>query len=160
MDIASNGDSLQQNLKNRTHMTQIKAKYFFKKSIKICVICGLISFLFFTLTDSSFSQSEPPPQITVTPKKVDLGLMKKNEVKLYKIIVGNKGKGDLYITNIPAPNETGISLAKNSIKPGKKIELTFFYKGIDAGKIKDYVSIKSNDPKTPSVKIILNGEVK
>ena len=87
--------------------------------------------------------------------------MKKDEVKLYKVIVGNKGKGDLYITNIPAPNEkTGISLSKNAIKPGRKIELTFFYRGIDIGIIKDYVSIESNDPKTPSVKIILKGEVR
>jgi len=129
-------------------------------SVKICVICGLISFLFFTLIDSSFSQSEPPPRITVTPKQVNLGVMKKDEVKLYKVIVGNKGKGNLYIANIPAPNEkTGISLSKNAIKPGKKVELTFFYRGIDTGKIKDFVSIESNDPKNPSVKIILKGEV-
>lgn len=112
-------------------------------------------------TDKSFSQSEPPPRISVTPKQVDLGIVKKNEVRLYKVIVGNKGKGNLYITNISAPNEkTGISLSKNAIKPGKKVELTLFYRGIDKGKIKDYVSIESNDPKTPSVKIILKGDVR
>src|SRR3989338_1556134 len=117
-------------------------------SVKICVICGLISFLFFTLIDSSFSQSEPPPRITVTPKQVNLGVMKKDEVKLYKVIIGNIEKGDLYITNISAPNEkTGISRSKNTIKPGKKIELTFFYRAINIEKIKVHVFITSNDPK-------------
>ncbi len=121
--------------------------------------CSLLIALI--LSGSSFSQSEPPPRITVAPKQVDLGIVKKNEVKLYKVIVGNKGKGDLYIANIPAPNEkTGIPLNKNAIKPGKKIELTFFYRATNIGKINDHVSIESNDPKTPSVKIILKGVVK
>ncbi len=121
---------------------------------------SIVFFLFASGELASFA-ADPQPKITVAPKQVNLGVMKKDEVKLYKVIVGNKGKGDLYITNIPAPNEkTGISLSKNAIKPDKKVELTFFYRGIDTGKIKDYVFIESNDPKTPSVKIILNGEVK
>ncbi len=111
--------------------------------------------------ENSFSRSEPPPRIIVAPKQVNLGIMKKNEVKLYKVIVRNAGKGYLYIANIPAPNEnTGIPLNRNAIKPGKKIELTFFYRAVDTGKIKDHVSIESNDPKTPVVKIILKGEVR
>lgn len=120
-----------------------------------------IAFFLFASGELASFAADPQPKITVAPKQVNLGVMKKNEVKLYKVIIGNKGKGDLYITNIPAPNEkTGISLSKNAIKPGKKIELTFFYRAINIGKINDHVFITSNDPKTPSVKIILKGEVR
>lgn len=182
MDITSNGNLLRGNHKNRTQMTQIKQKCHSEQSEESCFLdssgfalrmtaklssvksvfhFALILIFMFILEGSSFSQSEPPPRITVTPKQVNLGVMKKDEVKLYKIIVGNKGKGNLYITNIPSPNEkTGVPLNKNAIKPGKKVELTFFYRGIDTGIIKDYVSIESNDPKNPYVKIILKGEVK
>jgi hypothetical protein len=171
MDIALSGD-LQHNPKNRTQMTQIKRIFtdFKNKSFNPRQSVSSVSSVFrfvlipifiLALAGSSFSQSEPPPRIIVTPTQVNLGIMKKNEVKLYKVIVRNAGKGDLYITNIPAPNEkTGVPLSKNAIKPGKKIELTFFYKAVDKGKIKDFVSIESNDPKTPSVKIILKGEVR
>ncbi len=124
------------------------------------IYCLILITVFILSIQISYA-SEPQPKITITPKKVNLGIMKKNETKFYKVVVENTGKGDLYITNIPAPNEkTGISLSKNAIKPGKKVELTFFYRGIDTGKIKDFVSIESNDPKTPSIKIILKGEVR
>ena len=150
MDIISSGNLPQDNRNNNAMGNRTRR-------IFLIAHCSLL----IALTLASISQSEPPPRITVTPKQVNLGVMKKDEVKLYKVIIGNKGKGNLYITNIPSPNEkTGIPLNKNAIKPGKKIELTFFYKGIDIGIIKDYVSIESNDPKIPSVKIILKGEVR
>lgn len=120
-----------------------------------------IAFFLFASGELASFAADPQPKITVAPKQVDIGIVKKDEVKLYKVIIGNKGKGDLYITNIPAPNEnTGISLSKNAIKPGKKIELTFFYRATNIGKINEHVFINSNDPKTPSVKIILKGEVR
>src|SRR3990172_10231157 len=150
MDIISSGNLPQDNRNNNAMGNRTRR-------IFLIAHCSLL----IALTLASISQSEPPPRITVTPKQVNLGVMKKDEVKLYKVIVGNKGKGNLYITNIPAPNEkTGISLSKNAIKPGKKIELTFFYRAINIGKINEHVFINSNDPKTPSVKIILKGEVR
>lgn len=157
MDITSSGDLLQKNknlkLPQRHRGTE--------KKIKTFLHLYFIAFFLFTFGELATYAADSPPKITVTPMQVNLGVMKKDEVKLYKVTVGNRGKGNLYITNIPAPNEkTGIPLAKNAIKPGKKIELTLFYKGIDTGKIKDYVFIESNDPKTPSVKIILKGEVR
>lgn len=127
------------------------------------IFLHFISIVFFLLASGELASfaADAQPKITVTPKQVNLGVMKKDEVKLYKVIIGNKGKGDLYVTNIPAPNEkTGISLSKNAIKPGKKIELTFFYRATNIGKINDHVFIISNDPKTSSVKIILRGEVR
>jgi hypothetical protein len=121
----------------------------------------LIAFSLFALGGQVSYAADHPPKITVAPSHVNLGIMKKDEVKLYKVVVGNKGKGNLYITNIAAPNEkTGIPLSKNAIKPGKKVELTFFYRGIGKGKIKDNITIESNDPKNPSVKIMLKGEVR
>jgi hypothetical protein len=121
----------------------------------------LILFFIFTFTSRSSFSDAPAPKINIAPQEVDLKIMKKNEVKYYKIIVGNTGKGDLYIYNVHAPNEkTGLPLNKNAIKPGKKIELTFFYKATINGKIKDYVYINSNDSGNPSIKILLKGEVK
>ncbi|MEK6545926.1 MAG: DUF1573 domain-containing protein [Nitrospinota bacterium] len=99
------------------------------------------------------------PRITIIPKEINLGFMKKGEAKLYKVIIGNSGDGDLFISNINAPNEeSGIPLNKKAIKPGKKVEITFFYKTTASGKFKDHVLIKSNDPEEPSVKIFLVGE--
>lgn len=111
-----------------------------------------------TLDPATLKIELPSPVISVSPEKVHLGTFKVGETALFKVIVENKGDGDLYIRNADAPNETGVRLSDLPIRKGKKIELTLFYKPDKVGKIKDFVIISSNDPKNAEVKIHLTGK--
>lgn len=111
-----------------------------------------------TLDPATLKIELPKPAISVSPEKIHLGTFKVGETALFKVIVENKGDGDLYLLNSDAPNEAGVLLSERAIKKGKKIELTLFYKPEKAGKINDFVSIRSNDPKNPELKIHLTGK--
>ncbi len=111
-----------------------------------------------TLDPATLKISLPDPVISVTPDKVRLGTFKVGETALYKVIVENKGDGDLFLTGEDAPNEEGVRLSARPIKKGKKIELTLFYKPEKSGKINEFAVIRSNDPKTPEFKIHLTGK--
>ncbi|MBI5636842.1 MAG: DUF1573 domain-containing protein [Nitrospinae bacterium] len=111
-----------------------------------------------TLDPSKLIINLPDPVISVTPDKVHLGTFKMGGTALFKVIVENKGDGDLYLRGGAAPNEAGVRLNEKAIKKGKKIELTLFYKPEKSGKIDDFVVIRSNDPKNPELKIHLTGK--
>lgn len=111
-----------------------------------------------TLDPSTLKINLPDPVISVTPDKVHLGTFKVGETALFKVIVENKGEGDLYLSGNNSPNEAGVRLSEKAIKKGKRIELTLFYKPEKAGKINDFVTIRSNDPKHPELKIRLTGK--
>ncbi|MFQ5430951.1 MAG: DUF1573 domain-containing protein [Nitrospinota bacterium] len=99
------------------------------------------------------------PSITVEPTNINLGNIKLGDKALYNIVIGNSGDGDLFIKNIGAQNEAGISLKKKPIKKGKRIELTAFYEAKSKGKIGDYIKISSNDPNRPLVKVRITGNI-
>ncbi len=111
-----------------------------------------------TIDPSKLKINLPDPVIRVTPKKVRLGTFKVGETALFKVIVENKGDGDLFLLDENAPNEAGVKLSERAIRKGKRIELTLFYKPEKAGKIDDFAVIRSNDPKTPVFKIHLTGK--
>lgn len=101
----------------------------------------------------------PQPSITVEPVNINLGTMSLGDKALYRIVIGNSGEGDLFIKNIGAKNETGVSLKRKPIKKGKRIELTAFYEAKSKGKIEDYIKISSNDPNNPLVKVKITGTI-
>jgi hypothetical protein len=113
-----------------------------------------------TLKEKELDISLPSPSISVTPTSINLGKLKIGDTVFYKVIVGNKGEGDLLITNQLVPNENGVYLGSKPIKKGKRIEMTFVYRAVEKGKINESVSIASNDPKRPDISIRLTGEVK
>jgi len=100
------------------------------------------------------------PVIKVTPMGVNLGKMRKGDEKEYKVVVENTGDGELFIVNIHNVNETGIPLSHKPIGKGKKVEITFFYKALSKGVVKDSVLLQTNDPAHPEVRIKLKGFVK
>lgn len=102
----------------------------------------------------------PQPSITVEPVNINLGTIKPGDKALYHIVIGNRGYGDLIITNIGAKNKAGVPLRNKPIKKGQKIELTAFYEAKSKGKIDDYIKISSNDPNRPLVKIKITGNIK
>ena len=108
---------------------------------------------------SSVKVKLPPPSITVEPMEIDLGQVKKGERAFYRIVVGNSGEGDLFLTNIGAVNEAGTPLGKRPIKKGKRVEITAFYEASSIGRIDDYLGITSNDPKKPVISVHITGEV-
>lgn len=102
----------------------------------------------------------PSPEIDVSPLAINFGALEKGDTAIYKIVIGNKGAGDLYIRNFLATNrESGRPLNQKPIKKNKKIELTAFYKAEEKGKISDFLVIISNDPKRPKIRIKLTGTV-
>lgn len=111
-----------------------------------------------TLDPAKLKINLPDPVISVTPDTVHLGTFKVGETALFKVIVENKGDGDLYLMENDSPNEAGVRLSEKAIKKGKRIELTLFFKPEKAGKINDFVTIHSNDPKHPELKIHLTGK--
>ncbi len=111
-----------------------------------------------TIDPATLKINLPDPVISVTPNKIHLGTFKVGETALFRVIVENKGDGDLYLRGDNPPNEAGVRLSDKAIKKGKKIELTLFYKPEKAGKINDFVTVRSNDPQNPEVKIHLTGK--
>lgn len=111
-----------------------------------------------TLDPAKLKINLPDPVISVTPDKVHLGTFKMGETALFKVIVENKGEGDLYLHGNDSQNEAGVRLSEKAIKKGKRMELTLFYKPEKAGKINDFAVIRSNDPKHPELKIRLTGK--
>jgi len=101
------------------------------------------------------------PTIIFSPKVVNIGKMKVGETAIYKVIIENKGRGELHVTNFDAENEkSGLPLSKKPIKRGEKIELSAFYKAHKIGAINGFLTIKSNDPVNPIVRVYLKGAVK
>jgi hypothetical protein len=100
------------------------------------------------------------PAIEVSPKSVNLGNLKMGDVVFYKVIIANMGDGELFVTNLPTRDKNGTYLGAKPIAKGKKVEVTFFYKASEKGKINDFVTIESNDPARHEVKVILKGHVK
>lgn len=102
----------------------------------------------------------PQPEISVSPLEIKLGALKKGETAIYKIVIGNKGEGDLYIRNFQVQNrESGRPLDQKPIKKNKRIELTAFYIAEDKGKINDFLVIISNDLAHPKIMVKLTGTV-
>lgn len=101
----------------------------------------------------------PPPSITVEPMEIDLGTVKMGKKALYRIVIGNSGEGDLFLTNIGALNEAGTPLSKRPIKKGEKVEITAYYDAVSKGRIDDYLGITSTDPKKPVITVHITGQV-
>lgn len=102
----------------------------------------------------------PTPVITVEPQSINIGILKLGKSAIYKIVIGNSGVGELYITNMKGRNiDTGIMLNSKPIKRGKKAELTMYYNGDEKGEFDEEVVIISNDPANPEMKVRLFGKV-
>lgn len=103
----------------------------------------------------------PSPEINVSPLEINFGTLKKGATVLYKIVIGNEGAGELYVRNFRIKNrESGVPLNQKPVKKNEKIELTAFYKAEDKGKINDFLTIISNDPERPEIRIKLTGTVR
>ncbi len=86
----------------------------------------------------------PQPSISVRPKNLHLGKIKRGVRVLYRFIIENRGEGDLYIRNFK--NKGGLnntSLDKKAIKKGKKIEITGYSIPGTKGKFEEFLVIKS-----------------
>jgi len=99
----------------------------------------------------------PPPKITVRPQEINVGKIRMGKVAVYRLVIANRGDGDLYITNVGAQNNNGLPLNKKPIRPGKKVEITAMYKPEKKGPFEEFLIIKSNDPETPETKIKIYG---
>ena len=104
---------------------------------------------------------ETSPVISVTPMKVDLGVLKPDEEKTFTLVIENKGKGPLYIKNFTAGHEnSGIPLSQKAIGPGKRVQVTLSYTAGKKGAFSDVFIINSNDPASSVLSIPIFGSVK
>lgn len=101
------------------------------------------------------------PVISVSPMNINLGTMKMGQTAVYRVIIENKGDGDLFIRNIDAPNDSsGAPLYGKAIKKNKKVELSAIYRPVKIGKIEGVLILQSNDPKRRFIRIKLFGNVR
>jgi hypothetical protein len=112
-----------------------------------------------TLDGPASAEKSPQPSIRTKPKVVSLGKMRQGEMKLYNVVIGNEGEGDLFVSNLVGNDKNGNPLSRHPIAKGKKVEVKFFYRAEEKGRINDYAVIYSNDPARPVVRIKLKGIV-
>ncbi len=112
-----------------------------------------------TLDQGRVAISAPTPSIRVIPESVDLGKLKEGGAVAYKIVVENAGDGELFIQNVMERNDAGVPLSHKPIGKNKKVEITFFYRAMEKGGIKEEVVIHSNDPVRPEVAVPVTGTV-
>ncbi|MFQ6098269.1 MAG: DUF1573 domain-containing protein [Armatimonadota bacterium] len=102
------------------------------------------------------------PKIEVAEEEFDFGtcLVKQKVTHSYKI--KNAGDADLTITDVRAScGCTATALAKRSLARGESTDLTVTYTAsVVPGKVRKYVTIKSNDPERPTLRLVISGTVK
>jgi len=100
------------------------------------------------------------PVIEISPKSVNLGRVRLGQAAEYKIVVANRGEGELFVTNFHTKNSSsGLPLSSKPIGKGIRVELTASYICDQEGIFEDFLIIRSNDPENPSVQIRITGIV-
>jgi hypothetical protein len=102
------------------------------------------------------------PDILVTPRSYDFGIVKKNRSKTASLVVKNNGTVNLNMNS--GMNGTDVSMFKitmnggsKTIKPGKTLTIKVAFKPTSTGLKNAKLEITSNDPVSPTVDIALMG---
>ena len=108
--------------------------------------------------ESAFVRKNPP-QISLSEKTLDFGVLAPGEKKSGTIVVKNQGKSSLEIMDLQVFNSVlGIHLKKKVIKPGSSTKMKVTAFGDDLQKLKRIPRILmiTNDPKQPKVVLKVN----
>ena len=101
------------------------------------------------------------PTIECTAPEHDFGVRRDHETVTHRFEIKNTGDADLAITRVKAScGCTAVTSSKNSIPPGEDayVEARFTLKG-RRGKQSKSITVESNDPATPRLRLWLKGEI-
>lgn len=101
------------------------------------------------------------PKIDFKQTVYDFGTIGQNKKIEFEFEFTNNGKSDLLLHKIKATcGCTTVNPSKNIIKPGESSSLkAIFNSGTFSGKQSKYITVISNDPKQPEVRLRLTGNV-
>lgn len=104
---------------------------------------------------------EKAPVITLSETTADLTELPANSNQTHDFYIQNTGKSDLIIRKIrTSDNNVSVHLAKQTVKPGKKVKATISLQTGKTGKITKIIQFRSNDPQNPIVTYKLNASTK
>lgn len=104
---------------------------------------------------------EKAPVAHFSEQEIQLGELEKNTTRTHDFYIQNTGKSDLIIRKVNTSDETvSVHLAKNVIRPGKKVKATVSLKTSDHPKIIKIIRFIVNDPQNPVVTCKVTGSLK
>lgn len=117
--------------------------------------------LFFLLIAAASLTAQNAPQIAAKLTHYDFGQVREGEIVKYSFEVENRGDSDLKIKRVDAScGCTVAKLEKNNLKPGEKTTIKVEFNSENRlGPQEKFISVFSNDPKTPVFKFTLAGVV-
>lgn len=104
---------------------------------------------------------ENAPIATFSETEAYLKDLPKNSTQTHEFYIQNNGKEELVIRKIKCSDDAiSAIVAKNTIKPGKKVKATVTFKTGENAKVLKMVQFTVNDPKNPLIGYKISGNVK
>lgn len=115
----------------------------------------------FIFTSFSFAQFKSEPKAVVKPVAFDFGTIIQDSVVTTYLVITNEGSNLLKIKKVWAScGCTAAVSEKNELKRGESTEIKVTFDSKEkSGKQNKTVYIETNDPKNPTIKIALTGNV-
>ena len=101
------------------------------------------------------------PEINVPVTEYNYGNVAVGDSAVWNCTVSNSGADDLEVSNLIIQNAVPIfvdMVFPQVLSPGNSIDIPFKYKPTEIGSLNTLVTIESNDPITPEVEVLLEGE--
>lgn len=112
----------------------------------------------FTAYNGNFKEA---PVIALSEKSADLTDILPNYRQSHEFYIQNEGQSDLIIRKIKCSDKnTTANVAKQIVKPGKKVKVTLDFMTPKPGLITKIIQFTTNDPKNPITTYKLNGKTK
>lgn len=101
----------------------------------------------------------PGPKIAVTPRRIDIGIIKQTEIRKQKVTVTNPGEVPLTITAASTMSGSSINVAVGSlpltIGPGQTVEVELAITVAKLGKFSERTLIESNAKNAPRTGFVI-----
>ncbi|MDP6491625.1 MAG: DUF1573 domain-containing protein [Kiritimatiellia bacterium] len=115
----------------------------------------------FALSLLLYSHAQAAPKIVCAAPEFNFGVRNDHETVFHEFVVKNSGDSPLAISRVKAScGCTAVKSGANSLQPGQTttIEARFTLKG-RRGKQQKSITVESNDPATPRLRLWLKGEI-
>lgn len=121
--------------------------------------CGLLMFCLFSLPQQVYATGQP--SLVVDEPKFNFGKVNGGTTLSHTFLIRNSGDSELKITKVnPSCGCTLAELSESTLQPGSEATLTVDLK-LDTswnGRVRKVIALESNDPKTPTLTLVLEGE--
>lgn len=136
--------------------------------LPVIAIVGLVIFGYSKATAPMKNETQPHPQIEITPQSFDFGEIEFGTITKYTFKIKNSGNDVLEIKRVATSCAcTSAKVGKERVNPGEETELFVEYdtklmgEGAHGkGKQERIIYVKSNDPVNPQIEAIIFAFVK